>query len=394
MPSVHVERISTIARTPRVIQVESMFDVPPSEQSKLTWDVEMPLDECPWQVGLIVGPSGCGKSTIAREVFGDRLIERFDWPTDKGIIDAFPEELDTKTITSLLSTVGLASPPAWVRPHHVLSNGEQFRATVARAIAEAEDLVAIDEFTSVVDRQVAKVASHAIQKAIRKTDKQFVAVTCHYDVIDWLQPDWIYEPAGLAFTWRCLQRRPALDLEVYPCGREVWRTFAPHHYLSSSLPNGSYCHVGYVGDDPVAWLSWRRFPHPRRKNIYYINRVVVLPDYQGLGIATVMLDWAGQTLADQGQRAHITTAHPGLVRALARSPRWEMVTKQGFNTMTWGKKGTYGQQTAARRRKKGTTQKWMPTKGSKRTLADGTLVDLRRAAVTSFRYRPPKADDA
>ena len=50
-----------------------------------------------------------------------------------------------------------------------------------------------DEFTSVVDRVVAKTASFAIQKAVRKMDKQFIAVSCHKDVTEWLQPDWVYD---------------------------------------------------------------------------------------------------------------------------------------------------------------------------------------------------------
>jgi ABC-type ATPase with predicted acetyltransferase domain len=68
---------------------------------------------------------------------------------------------------------------------------------MARALSEDTDMVVIDEFTSVVDRQVAQVASHTVQKAVRRTPgRQFVAVTCHYDVTDWLQPDWVYDVAA------------------------------------------------------------------------------------------------------------------------------------------------------------------------------------------------------
>ena len=59
----------------------------------------------------------------------------------------------------------------WLRPFHVLSNGEQFRATIARALAESakgRELVVIDEFTSVVDRTVAQIGSAAIAKTIRR----------------------------------------------------------------------------------------------------------------------------------------------------------------------------------------------------------------------------------
>ncbi|MEV1247900.1 hypothetical protein [Nonomuraea sp. NPDC049750] len=66
--------------------------------------------------------------------------------------------MSIKDIVALLGAVGLSSPPAWLRPYRTLSNGEAFRASIARALAESGDLVVIDEFTSVVDRQVAKVA--------------------------------------------------------------------------------------------------------------------------------------------------------------------------------------------------------------------------------------------
>ena len=55
-----------------------------------------------------------------------------------------------------------------------------------------EPLVVFDEFTSVVDREIAKVSAFAISKAVRRSKKKFIAVTCHYDVVDWLEPDWVF----------------------------------------------------------------------------------------------------------------------------------------------------------------------------------------------------------
>jgi ABC-type ATPase with predicted acetyltransferase domain len=201
-----ITRSVAVQRTARVAQLEGIFDLPPSQRSEQTWSLDLPLEERDWNVGLVVGPSGTGKSTMLRELWGDRIASGYEWPNDRAIVDGFPAELGTREVVELLSSVGFSSPPAWLRPYSVLSNGEQFRAHVARALAEAgTELVVLDEFTSVVDRTVAQIGSAAIAKAVRRRGAQIVAATCHYDVEDWLQPDWVFQPHVNAFTWRSVQ---------------------------------------------------------------------------------------------------------------------------------------------------------------------------------------------
>jgi len=93
---------SDIVRTPRVVQVEGMFDVPPSKRAEMRWSVDLPIEEKPWNIGLIVGPSGCGKSTVARHLFGGEMSRRFEWPGDKSILDAFPAPMGVKDVVELL----------------------------------------------------------------------------------------------------------------------------------------------------------------------------------------------------------------------------------------------------------------------------------------------------
>ena len=97
-------------------------------------------------------------------------------------------------VTSALSAVGLGDVPAWLRPFKVLSNGEQFRAGLARLICEAPNKVIVDEFTSVIDRQIAKIGASAFAKAWRRVpNRQIILLSCHYDTIEWLHPDWVYD---------------------------------------------------------------------------------------------------------------------------------------------------------------------------------------------------------
>ena len=150
------------------------------------------IENAEWNVGLIVGSSGTGKSTIAKECFGDAYIRGYVYSA-KAVIDDMPKEKSVKDVEKTFTSVGFASPPSWLKPYDVLSNGEKMRVDLARSILEERDIVVFDEFTSVVNREVAKTSSYAISKAVRKQGKKFVAVACHRDIIEWLEPDWIYD---------------------------------------------------------------------------------------------------------------------------------------------------------------------------------------------------------
>lgn len=303
-----------------------MFDVDPSQRLKTSWDADLPIEDHPWNVGLIIGPSGAGKTTLARH-FWPQVSAGFEW-SGKALIDDFPASMGIKEVTGVLNSVGLSSPPSWLRPYATLSNGEAFRATIARALAETAPgaVTVIDEFTSVVDRQVAKVASHTVQKTVRRNKGQFVAVTCHYDVTEWLQPDWVFDVSTGSFAWRSVQRHPQLELGIAPVGRSAWQLFRRHHYLSGDLLSSSQCWGGWIDGVLVAFVAVRHFPHAHVKNMKMSHRVVVLPDYQGLGISGRMIDWIGQDFSEKGFRLRATTAHPARQAFFSRSPRWKNVT--------------------------------------------------------------------
>jgi energy-coupling factor transporter ATP-binding protein EcfA2 len=320
---------SSIQPTPRVAQVAGLFDLPAEAGRALRWDVNLPLDERPWSIGLITGPSGCGKSTIARNLWPDQCGRTWEWSREHSVLDAFPETLPVKEITALLSSVGFSSPPAWLRPFHVLSTGQQFRVHLARLLADAVAHpdggrpIVCDEYTSVVDRTVARIGSAAVARAVRARNLTFIAATCHDDVEEWLQPDWVYRPAEDRFTWRCLRRRPAIRLHVFRCQASAWPLFAPNHYLNTGLVRSAVCFLATWEERPVAFSAWLPLvgpgPPARRE-----HRTVTLPDFQGVGIgnalsATVAAMWRGL-----GFRAVSTTTHPAMTHARRRSPLWRI----------------------------------------------------------------------
>lgn len=324
MQSVTIVRESKVERTPRVMQMEGIFDVPPSERSAERWTVNLDLP-AEWNVGLIVGPSGSGKTTVARELFGDHLVTGWDWPDNKSVLDGFPKAMSIKDIIALLSSVGFSSPPSWVRPFRVLSNGEQFRVNLARTLAEMPDLAVVDEFTSVVDRTVAQIGSAAIQKTVRKMGKKFIAVSCHYDIVDWLEPDWVYQPHTSEFyTGRYLHQRPRIELEIKRVHSSAWALFRKHHYLDTNLNDAAVCFVAFWKGVPVAFTSVLHFPHPNRKNVKRLHRTVCLPDYQGVGIGNVTNEFVCSAIKGLGFDVISTTAHPAMIHYRARSPKWQM----------------------------------------------------------------------
>ena len=189
MPHFDIVKKNDPEITFRVSKIQADFDVKLEHSNeRFTGNIDFPED---WHIGVIVGASGTGKSTIAKELFGQELITGFEYNA-KSVIDDMPKQIKIDDITKMFYSVGFGSVPSWLKPYSVLSNGEKMRVDLARALLE-KDFVCFDEFTSVVDRRVAQTACIAINKAINKTNKKFVAVTCHYDVLDWLQPDWVFD---------------------------------------------------------------------------------------------------------------------------------------------------------------------------------------------------------
>jgi ABC-type ATPase with predicted acetyltransferase domain len=196
MPSFDIVKKSKPNKTFRVASILGKFDLQTEEIiEQFQGDINIKND---WKVGLIVGKSGTGKTTIAKQLFPQSYITNYEYAAET-VLDDMPTKCSVDDITSAFNAVGFSSPPSWLKSYSVLSNGQKMRVDLARAILEDNELIVFDEFTSVVDRTVAQIGSFAIQKAIRKSSKQFIAVTCHADVEDWLLPDWVFDTDSMTF---------------------------------------------------------------------------------------------------------------------------------------------------------------------------------------------------
>lgn len=320
-----IQHRSPVYRSYRAARVRSLFNVTEDQGAHFELRIDAPLDERDWQLGLIIGPSGTGKSSLLRRIVGPARIQNdFEWGR-RPIIDEIATAGDFNAVTGALSAVGLGTVPAWLRRFEVLSNGQQFRAELARILLEGANLVGVDEFTAALDRRVARVAAYAFGRAWRRRPGRFVAATCHRDVAAWLCPDWIIDTADGSFAWRSLRRRPPIELDIRVTNWSAYQAFEPHHYLKLRPMAGATNFVGYVDGEPVVHVAASTTVGV--KSVRFC-RLVVMPEWQGAGVGLAFLNhlaerhFRGKNRYDKRLTSIIHTSHPGLAAALRRDPRW------------------------------------------------------------------------
>ena len=306
------------------------FDI----QNREATNVEIPMNfaDCrtfDWNIGVIYGGSGTGKTTLLKQ-FGN--ITKSQFHHTKALISNF-DWLEPKNATFLLTAMGLGSVPTWLRPFHTLSNGEQYRAELAFKVAKADtnSVILIDEYTSVVDRDVAKSMSNALQKYIRRENKKIILASCHFDIMDWLRPDWTYSPTIGRVERHALlrQSRPDINVSIFRCRYETWNLFKRHHYLTEELNrtaetfcielNGQY--IGFFGILPFPGVG---DPKTRR-----LSRMVILPDFQGLGIGTKVFNYLCSLYKAEGHIMYVRTVSPGLGKFMEKNENWEATSSNG-----------------------------------------------------------------
>ena len=307
------------------------FDIQNKVETSVTIDFDLSeAKKFNWNIGVIYGSSGCGKTSILRRM-GDLSHSNFD--ANKPLISNF-NWLTPKEATFLLTSMGLSSVPTWLRPFHLLSNGEQYRAEVAYKVSKAQDgdVILIDEYTSVVDRDVAKAMSYTLQKYIRKTKKRLILASCHYDIMEWLMPDWTYSPQKGGALERCdyLRRgKPQIELQVSRVESDTWNLFKAHHYLTQNINKSCKSLLFEWNGKPVGFLGMINQPNKGKSTAMAISRVVVLPDYQGLGLGVKIAEFSAAIFKANGAcNIYIKTVNPALGEYMEKSNLWEAT---GYN---------------------------------------------------------------
>lgn len=118
--------------------------------------------------------------------------------------------------------------------------------------------------------------------------------------------------------------RPKMELEIYRVDKSikkrVWEIFGKYHYLNTELNSSAIQYVGVLNGEMVCHTGVLQFPMQRGKK--RIHRLVVLPDYQGVGIGTAFIRKVAEIVDRKGFEVNLTTTTPALVGALKRDPCW------------------------------------------------------------------------
>lgn len=314
----------------RAARVKGLFNA----ENGCNFDLEIDADlSGAWNIGVVVGPSGSGKTSIGKIIFGsDKIYDYHNgWGADKPIIDEIAPDGDFNMVTGALANVGLGDVPAWLRPFRVLSNGEQFRAGLARIVCEKPQEIVVDEFTSVIDRQIAKIGSQAFQKAWRCNNPtgKVVLLTPHYDILDWVQPDWVIDTKTKTFERGVPRQRPKIQLDIWKVNGSYWKFYKPHYYLDLPEPVAAEHYIGTVDGELACHICvcpWFEIKG------YRGTRLVTMPEWQGAGVGSRFLNFIAQYCLDGGARCgrkypmYFHTSHPQLCGYLRHSKKWVQVS--------------------------------------------------------------------
>ena len=267
---------------------------------------------------LIVGTSGSGKSTILRSIQDAQPLKIDNKST---VIENFSSAQQGE---ELLLASGLRSIPAWFRPPNTLSNGERHRFEIALSLDQGHKT--IDEFTSVVDRDTAKSLAFSVRKWFDRNPGVLYIASCHRDIVDWLDPDWVYDTDLQVLDNRRsllpVGRRPELTLTIRSTTPDYWRYFSKYHYLDTKMSRSVHCYVLLLGDKPIGFHAAIHSTNRDIHSYWRGHRTVILPEFQGMGIGTAFSDAIAEIYVSRGLRYFSKTAHPSFGEHREKSPLW------------------------------------------------------------------------
>lgn len=331
MQNFKLKLISPVSTSFKCVKAANSLDIDAEKKSIHEFNVSADI-ETKFNIGLIVGASGSGKTTLAKHIWGDDCFDEILNPK-LPVIEQFPEKYSYDECAAMLCGVGLTSVPCWIRPAQTLSNGQRARAECALQMARMDkQIIIIDEWTSVVDRTIAKVMSHCIQKHARKIDTKIILLSCHYDVIEWLNPDWIIDANKQTYEnrrslWQTFKRTEQLQFAIKETNRSSWSYFSKYHYLSDRLAGGkAYYFALYDGLNEIGFLAFSNYvpKRPNKKMQLHFNRLVIHPDYCGFGLGIHFLNLCSEIIKNKNYEVMGKFSSAPVFNSLSKDKKWKL----------------------------------------------------------------------
>jgi ABC-type lipoprotein export system ATPase subunit len=200
---------SSLVRTRATRKIQQAFGVDrESLSSTLFADISFAID--PGDVVLICGPSGAGKTTLL-SLITRKLQGKSDPASDlKGEIRV-PLDVTTSILENLpssrplinalgnasfedslfaLNVSGLAEAHLYVKRFRELSNGQRYRAMVARLVASNASVWIADEFCATLDPVTANIVSRNLRRCAKRSNATAILAAANWsEFIGELRPD-------------------------------------------------------------------------------------------------------------------------------------------------------------------------------------------------------------
>jgi len=306
--------------TQRVAEVAEAFGVGVDESIEHVvldnYEFNEEFDVC-----YITGASGSGKSSLLRELKQYYNVEDvdFDMDSDSAIVDLVGDTLDEAL--NLLSVVGLSEARIFVKRPRDLSDGQKYRYQLACMLYKKQNVLCIDEFTSLLDRTTAEVVAYNMQKCCRRNGVKLIVATAHNDLEEFLNPSTVInfgndeDEVGTKYREVDCDYNPFKKyLEISEATKDDFKKLIKYHYknvksvpgtkamykltykerlvgiavysCASRMPSGRNAYFNKF------YMTAKGYPRMEAVNKDFIlgTRFVVSPQFRGCGLGSYLVE--------------------------------------------------------------------------------------------------------
>jgi ABC-type transport system involved in cytochrome c biogenesis ATPase subunit len=294
--------------TQRTKEVAEAFGLGCDQTRRFTLYDNLDIHIRPTDVVLITGDSGSGKSALLKALKADLAEEAQDARDitvnpDTPIVETIGQ--NTTEAIQTLSTVGLNDAFLFLRPYRELSDGQKHRYQTALLAASEKPFWILDEFTSTLDRDTAKILAFNLQRQARRMGKAVIAATTHMDLRRDFAPNvHIHKRYGKEVIVKYYPKAKAAACTLL---RQIcleqgtvadYKSLSQFHYRANRLPpsrkiftlkrKGELCAaIVYSYPSPVTFgrsSVWKGSIKQLQQEVSVISRVIVHPKYRSIGL--------------------------------------------------------------------------------------------------------------